>query len=87
MSFDTDGDGVRDMKDMEMLSPREAEVDTLGKAKDSDGDGVPDAMDKELGTPAGAVVNFEGRRAAAGSGGDAAGWPGCGATRRPLSAG
>ncbi len=57
---DTDGDGVRDRKDMCPDTPRGATVDEKGCPKDSDGDGVMDGIDNCPDTPAGAMVDAKG---------------------------
>jgi OmpA-OmpF porin, OOP family len=57
---DTDGDGVIDMLDKEMDSPKGAPVDTRGIALDSDGDKILDYMDKEVYSPAGFNVDAQG---------------------------
>lgn len=44
---DTDGDGVKDMKDECSNTPSGVKVDGNGCPKDSDGDGVADYLDKE----------------------------------------
>ncbi len=57
---DTDGDGIIDMIDQEVDSPKGAAVDTRGFALDSDGDGIADYQDKEPYSPPGYKVDSEG---------------------------
>ena len=57
---DTDGDGVIDMIDQEVDSPKGAAVDTRGVAMDSDGDGIADHKDKEPYSPPGYKIDSEG---------------------------
>ncbi len=57
---DTDGDGVIDMIDQEVNSPKGAAVDTRGIALDSDGDGIADHKDKEPYSPPGYKIDSEG---------------------------
>jgi len=62
MSFiiDTDGDGVKDNKDMEIKTPAGYPIDTRGVSLDTDKDGVPDGRDLQLLTPRGAKVDKNG---------------------------
>jgi opacity protein-like surface antigen len=57
---DEDGDGVFDINDRCLHTPRGVEVDTAGCPFDTDGDGVPDYLDKQPYTPEGAVVDRDG---------------------------
>ncbi len=58
---DEDGDGVLDMEDECLGTPKFVAVDTLGCPIDSDQDGVPDYKDVELDTPPGTFVDDQGR--------------------------
>jgi len=57
---DEDGDGVFDINDRCLRTPRGVEVDTDGCPIDTDRDGVPDYLDKQPYTPEGAVVDRNG---------------------------
>jgi hypothetical protein len=57
---DEDKDGVVDIDDFCIGTPRGVEVDAQGCPIDTDNDNVPDYLDKEANTPKGAVVNAEG---------------------------
>ena len=57
---DEDRDGVVDIDDFCIGTPRGVEVDAQGCPVDSDNDNVPDYLDREANTPKGAVVNAEG---------------------------
>jgi hypothetical protein len=70
---DSDGDGVPDCSDAELLTPKGAKVNRKGvslkkqedllpeKSKDSDADGIADELDLEPNTPIGASVDQWGR--------------------------
>ncbi|MDF1879389.1 TolC family outer membrane protein [Sulfurimonas sp. SAG-AH-194-C20] len=60
MSRDSDGDGVKDVKDMCPLTPKNAKVSPDGCALDSDFDGVKDYEDECLETPIGDEVDIKG---------------------------
>lgn len=57
---DTDGDGVKDLDDRCLGTPKGVKVDGNGCPDDKDGDGVYDYMDKELATKKGAIVDANG---------------------------
>ena len=57
---DEDNDGVVDIDDFCIGTPRGVEVDAVGCPIDSDNDNVADYQDKEANTPKGAVVNSQG---------------------------
>jgi opacity protein-like surface antigen len=57
---DADKDGVRDIDDKCLDTPKGIKVDRYGCPEDTDKDGVPDYKDKEKNTPFGSVVNQEG---------------------------
>lgn len=57
---DSDGDGVKDMKDLCQETPEGVSVDSKGCPLDGDEDGVADYLDKEPNTPVGTLVNSEG---------------------------
>lgn len=54
---DTDGDGVKDLSDKCLGTPKGVKVDGSGCPEDKDDDGVFDYMDKELTTKKGAKVD------------------------------
>jgi hypothetical protein len=58
---DEDGDGVFDINDHCLHTPRNVEVDSVGCPLDSDGDGIPDYLDKEPNTSSGAIVDIDGK--------------------------
>ena len=58
--IDTDGDGVKDVKDICQDTPKGVKIDSKGCPIDKDKDGVPDYSDKELNTSANSVVNSDG---------------------------
>ncbi len=55
--IDTDGDGIRNNRDVEPNTPPGFPVDEYGRALDGDMDGVPDGIDREPDTPLGARIN------------------------------
>lgn len=57
---DADKDGVKDIDDKCLDTPKGVKVDRYGCPEDTDKDGVPDYKDKEKDTPFGSVVNQEG---------------------------
>jgi len=57
---DTDGDGVKDLNDKCLGTPKGVKVDGNGCPDDKDGDGIYDYMDKELATKKGAIVDANG---------------------------
>ncbi|MBI3519759.1 MAG: hypothetical protein HY062_10435 [Bacteroidetes bacterium] len=57
---DTDGDGVKDLDDRCLGTPKGVKVDGKGCPEDKDDDGVFDYMDKELTTKKGARVDGNG---------------------------
>jgi hypothetical protein len=57
---DTDGDGVKDLNDKCLGTPKGIKVDGKGCPDDKDDDGVFDYMDKELTTKKGAAVDGNG---------------------------
>ena len=57
---DTDGDGVKDLDDRCLGTPKGVKVDAKGCPDDKDDDGVFDYMDKELATKKGAKVDGNG---------------------------
>ena len=57
---DTDGDGVKDLDDRCLGTPKGVKVDGNGCPDDKDGDGIYDYMDKELATKKGAIVDANG---------------------------
>jgi hypothetical protein len=57
---DTDGDGVKDLEDRCLGTPKGIKVDGKGCPEDKDDDGVFDYMDKELTTKKGAKVDGNG---------------------------
>ncbi len=57
---DEDGDGVPDVIDKCLHTPKGILVDSVGCPFDSDGDGVPDYLDKQPNTPPGAIVDKDG---------------------------
>lgn len=57
---DSDGDGVKDINDMCLGTPKGVKVDSKGCPEDKDGDGVFDYLDKELTTKKGAKVDENG---------------------------
>jgi hypothetical protein len=57
---DTDGDGVKDLEDKCLGTPKGIKVDGKGCPDDKDDDGVFDYMDKELTTKKGAKVDGNG---------------------------
>jgi hypothetical protein len=57
---DTDGDGVKDLDDQCLGTPKGIKVDGKGCPEDKDEDGVFDYMDKELATKKGAKVDGNG---------------------------
>lgn len=57
---DTDGDGVKDLDDRCLGTPKGVKVDGKGCPDDKDDDGVFDYMDKELATKKGARVDGNG---------------------------
>ncbi len=59
-SFDSDGDGVPDSKDICPNTPSGVKVDELGCPLDSDNDGVSDYLDKCPNSPAGIKVDKDG---------------------------
>ena len=58
--FDTDNDGVMDMKDQEPNTPEGCEVNGFGVALDDDRDGVANCLDEEPYTVYGAPVDARG---------------------------
>lgn len=59
-SFDSDGDGIPNSKDMCPNTPLGISVDEFGCPIDTDNDGVPDYLDKCSKTPAGVIVDKDG---------------------------
>lgn len=57
---DTDGDGIKDLDDRCLGTPKGVKVDGKGCPEDKDDDGVFDYMDKELATKKGAIVDGNG---------------------------
>jgi hypothetical protein len=57
---DTDGDGVKDLDDKCLGTPKGVKVDGKGCPDDKDEDGVFDYMDKELTSKKGALVDGDG---------------------------
>ena len=57
---DEDKDGIVDIDDFCIGTPKGIEVDAQGCPIDTDNDNVPDYLDKEANTPKGAVVNSNG---------------------------
>lgn len=57
---DTDGDGIRDLDDRCLGTPKGVKVDGKGCPEDKDDDGVFDYMDKELTSKKGAIVDGNG---------------------------
>lgn len=57
---DSDGDGVADINDRCLGTPKGVKVDKSGCPEDKDEDGVFDYMDKELNTKKGAIVDGNG---------------------------
>lgn len=57
---DSDGDGVKDLADRCLGTPKGVKVDNNGCPEDKDEDGVYDYMDKELNTKKGAKVDGNG---------------------------
>ena len=57
---DTDRDGIADLDDHCPQTPRLAQVDSYGCARDADCDGVYDGLDQCSDTPQGAIVSAEG---------------------------
>ena len=57
---DTDGDGIKDLNDRCLGTPKGVKVDGNGCPDDKDGDGIYDYMDKELATKKGAIVDANG---------------------------
>ncbi len=57
---DEDNDGILDINDHCLHTPKGVPVDTVGCPLDADNDGVPDYLDKQAGTPAGAIVDKNG---------------------------
>jgi hypothetical protein len=57
---DTDGDGVKDLNDKCLGTPKGVKVNSDGCPDDKDGDGIYDYMDKELATKKGAIVDANG---------------------------
>ena len=57
---DEDGDGIADIDDFCLATPKDINVDSRGCPLDSDNDNVPDYLDKEANTPKGAVVSKDG---------------------------
>ena len=60
MQRDIDGDGIKDAKDQDALTPKDAKVSANGIALDSDADGIKDYEDLCLSTPSGYTVNKDG---------------------------
>ena len=60
MIEDEDNDGILDINDHCLHTPKGLQVDSVGCPLDTDGDGVPDYLDKEPNTPAGAIVDKDG---------------------------
>ncbi|MFC1692967.1 OmpA family protein [Candidatus Latescibacterota bacterium] len=58
--IDSDGDGIRNNRDIESDTPRDFPVDSRGKALDTDNDSVPDGIDREPNTPFGARIDARG---------------------------
>ena len=59
--IDSDGDGVKNNRDMEQNTPKCYPVDKRGISLDTDNDGVPDGIDREPDTIIGAVVDKWGK--------------------------
>ena len=59
-TFDSDGDGINDGKDLCRDTPQNVKVDEFGCPVDTDNDGVPDYLDKCNNTPAGVKVDTSG---------------------------
>ena len=57
---DEDKDGVIDIDDFCIGTPKDVKVDAKGCPIDTDNDNIPDYLDKEANTPKGAVVNSNG---------------------------
>ena len=57
---DEDKDGVIDIDDFCIGTPKNVKVDAKGCPIDTDNDNIPDYLDKEANTPKGAVVNSDG---------------------------
>ena len=57
---DEDKDGVIDIDDFCIGTPKDVKVDARGCPIDTDNDNIPDYLDKEANTPKGAVVNSDG---------------------------
>ncbi len=57
---DEDKDGVIDIDDFCIGTPKDVKVDAKGCPIDTDNDNIPDYLDKEANTPKGAVVNSDG---------------------------
>ncbi|MDD5570422.1 MAG: thrombospondin type 3 repeat-containing protein [Bacteroidales bacterium] len=57
---DSDGDGIKDTKDMCPETPAGVSVDAKGCPVDQDDDGVPDYLDQEPNTAKGVLVNENG---------------------------
>jgi hypothetical protein len=58
--LDSDGDGVKDDKDLCPGTPKGVEVNAKGCPKDDDNDGVPNYKDKEPNTPENSIVDENG---------------------------
>lgn len=59
-NLDSDGDGIKDLDDRCLGTPKGIKVDGKGCPEDKDDDGVFDYMDKELATKKGAKVDANG---------------------------
>ena len=57
---DEDKDGIIDIDDFCIGTPKNVKVDAKGCPIDTDKDNIPDYLDKEPNTPKGAVVNIDG---------------------------
>ena len=57
---DEDKDGIIDIDDFCIGTPKDVKVDAKGCPLDTDKDNIPDYLDKEPNTPKGAVVNIDG---------------------------
>ncbi len=57
---DEDKDGIIDIDDFCIGTPKDVKVDAKGCPIDTDKDNIPDYLDKEPNTPKGAVVNIDG---------------------------
>ena len=57
---DEDKDGVIDIDDFCIGTPKDVKVDAKGCPIDTDNDNIPDYLDKEANSPKGAVVNSDG---------------------------